>query len=148
KLAAGSRFTVQDVAEAISLEVILQAIFGVRGTERVQRFERSVREVMGSLGPFLIFDFFRRPWGGLSPWARFQKRRAALAALVDEEIAAREQDGAPREDILSMLLAARYEDGTPMSRSDVFDQLLTLVAAGHETTMITLSWAFYWLHRN
>ena len=46
-LVTGTRFTVQHVAEAISLEVILQAIFGVRGTDRVARFERAVRGVMG-----------------------------------------------------------------------------------------------------
>lgn len=146
-LVPGARFAVQDVAQAISLDVILQAIFGVRGTERVARFDRAVRGVMESLGPFVAFAFLRRSFGGVGPWARFQRLRRELVALVDEEIADR-RSGGEREDILSMLLAARYDDGSAMSDSDVFDQLLTLVAAGHETATITIAWAFYWLHRN
>jgi cytochrome P450 len=148
-LAVGSRFTVQDVAQAISLEVILRAVFGVRGSERLARFDRAVRAVMGSLGAWVALPFLRRSFAGLGPWARFQRRRVALAALVSEEIASHASLGEAieREDILSLLLAARYEDGAPMTEADVFDQLLTLVAAGHETTMIALSWAFYWLHR-
>jgi cytochrome P450 len=147
-LAVGTSFDVQDLAQAISLEVILQAIFGVRGTERLERFDRAVREVMGALGPYVGFAFLRRSFGGFGPWARFQRRRAALAALVDQEIAARRSSDPGNEDILSLLLAARYEDGGAMNNAEVFDQLLTLVAAGHETTMIALSWAFHWLHRN
>jgi cytochrome P450 len=155
-LAVGSRFTVQEVAQAISLEVILQAVFGVRGSERLARFDRAVRAVMGSLGAWVALPFLRHSFAGLGPWARFQRRRVALAGLVSEEIASRQStlptlaapgEGNEREDILSLLLAARYEDGAPMTEADVFDQLLTLVAAGHETTMIALSWAFYWLHR-
>lgn len=147
-LVPGVRFAVQDVAEAISLDVILQAIFGVRGTERMARFDRAVRDVMRSLGPFVAFELLRRSFGGIGPWAKFQRRRRDLVALVDEEIADRRSGGAEREDILSMLLAARYDDGRAMSDADVFDQLLTLVAAGHETSTITIAWAFYWLHRN
>jgi cytochrome P450 family 110 len=147
-LVPGARFAVQDVAEAISLDVILQAIFGVRGTERMARFDRAVRDVMRSLGPFVAFEFLRRSFGGIGPWAKFQRRRRDLVALVEEEIADRRRSGADREDILSMLLAARYDDGSAMSDADVFDQLLTLVATGHETSTITIAWAFYWLHRN
>jgi cytochrome P450 family 110 len=147
-LVPGVRFAVQDVAEAISLDVILQAIFGVHGTERMARFDRAVRDVMRSLGPFVAFDLLRRSFGGIGPWAKFQRRRRDLVALVDEEIADRRSRGAERDDILSMLLAARYDDGSAMSDTDVFDQLLTLVAAGHETSTITIAWAFYWLHRN
>ena len=148
-LKTGARFVVQDVAGAISLEVILRAVFGLQGDAKVHRFERAVRDVMGSLGPFVSFGFMRRRFGGLGPWAAFLRARERLSALVAEEIAARAASGqaGPCDDILSLLLAARYEDGTPMATEDVFAHLLTLVAAGHETTMITLTWALDWLHR-
>ncbi|HVR01358.1 MAG TPA: cytochrome P450 [Polyangia bacterium] len=147
RLQPGDRVSAQDLAQAISLEMILQAIFGVRGTERLARFDRAVRDLMATLGPFVAFELFRRSWGGLGPWDRFLRRRAELAALVAEEVAARRAGGPAREDILSLLLAARDEDGKPMSDAEIFDELLTLVAAGHETTMIAIAWALYWLHR-
>ena len=51
------------------------------------------------------------------------------------------------EDILSLLLEARYEDGQPMSDESIRDELLTMLFAGHETTASSLAWSFYWLHR-
>ena len=147
--APGRELVMQELGAAISLEVILQVIFGVRGSERLARFDRAVRDVMGALGPFVGFAFLRRSFGGLGPWARFLRARARLEALVAEEIAARRADGAPAHaDTLAMLLDARTDDGAAMPDAEVFDQLLTLVAAGHETTMIALAWALYWLHRD
>ena len=66
--------------------------------------------------------------------------------MVREEIAARRD--APGEDILSLMLAARYDDGEAMTDPQIRDELLTLLAAGHETTAIALAWAMYWLHRD
>jgi cytochrome P450 family 110 len=149
-LSAGSRFTLQELAHTISLDVILQTIFGVTEAAQLARLDRAVRNWMGAIGPSIAtFGFLRHEFGGIGPWAKFQRARAALLALVDEEIAAREREpDAAREDVLSLLLSARYDDGSAMSRDEVFDQLVTLVAAGHETTLITLTWACYWLHRN
>jgi cytochrome P450 len=146
-LEPGARFAVQDVAGRIALDVIVRVAFGARRAEEAARVDRAIRDLMGSLGPFVAFDFFRRRFGGVGPWAKFLRLRATLAGLVDEAIAARKAEGTPGEDILGMLLAARYEDGAPMTNEDIFAQLLTLVAAGHETTVIALTWALYWLHR-
>jgi cytochrome P450 len=55
---------------------------------------------------------------------------------------------AEREDILSMLVAARHEDGSPMSEAEIRDELLTLLVAGHETTATALSWAMERLVRH
>jgi cytochrome P450 len=148
-LEPGSKFVVQDVAGKIALEVILRVVFGARDADHVARLDRSVRGLMGALGPFVAFEFLRRPFGGFGPWAKFLRLRAELASLVDDAIEARRASGAPAgEDVLGMLLEARYDDGSSMTNGDVFAQLLTLVAAGHETTVITLAWAFYWLHRH
>lgn len=148
-LGPGVRFSVQELAQAISLEVILQAIFGVRAPQRRASFAVAVCQLTSSLGPAVGFAFLRHSFGGLGPWARFQRRRAVLAGLVTEELTARRRPGAvSHEDILSLLMAARYEDGAAMTDAAIFDQLLTLVVAGHETTTITLTWALYWLHRH
>jgi cytochrome P450 len=78
--------------------------------------------------------------------AGLQARRRAIDDLLDEEIAERRAD--PREDILSMLVAARFEDGEPMSDAEIRDQLMTLLLAGHETTATGLAWTFDLLVRH
>jgi cytochrome P450 len=146
-LEPGARFAVQELAGTIALDVIVRVAFGARRADQAARLDRAIRDLMGALGPFVAFECLRRRFGGVGPWAKFLRLRASLAALVDEAIAARRAEGAPGEDILGMLLAARYEDGAPMTNEDIFAQLLTLVAAGHETTVIALTWVLYWLHR-
>ena len=71
---------------------------------------------------------------------------AEIDELLAAEIAERRDD--PREDILSLLLAARFEDGEPMSDTEIRDQLLTLLLAGHETTATGLAWTFDLLVRH
>jgi cytochrome P450 len=148
EIRTGQPFTMMELAQHISLDVILKAVFGVTEPARVQQVRRRVLDVVG-LSPLLVgLRFLQRRFGGLGPWARFLRQRADLEAVVAEEIAERRGRTEPGQDILSLLLCARYEDGTPMTDAHVTDQLLTLVAAGHETTGIMLAWAFYLLHRN
>ncbi len=78
---------------------------------------------------------------------RFDAARARMFAVVDEIIAERRRSGEDRGDLLSMLLAARDEDGTQMSDAQLRDEVLILFLAGHETTALTLSWAFVLLSR-
>jgi hypothetical protein len=66
--------------------------------------------------------------------------------MLDVEIAERRAD--PREDILSMLVKARFEGGEPIEDAEIRDQLMTLLLAGHETTATGLAWTFDLLTRN
>ena len=81
---------------------------------------------------------------------RFEQRRRALDELIYEEIANRRvtADLEERNDILSMLLLARDEDGRELSDIELRDELVTLLVAGHETTATGLAWAFELLLRN
>ena len=146
----GEEFVMQRSTQWISLEVILRAVFGVQEDGRVEEFRRAILDMVEAAVPSLMFfKFMRRPWGGLSPYNRFVQVMARMEALIYGEIAARR--GRPEalgEDILSMMLAARHEDGTGMSDLELRDELLTLLFAGHETTGIALAWACYWLHRD
>src|SRR6185312_2556717 len=65
-------------------------------------------------------------------------------AVVDKLIAAERADAGfdDRADVLALMLRSTYDDGSAMSRKDIGDELLTLLAAGHETTAATLAWAF------
>ncbi|MEW5850334.1 MAG: cytochrome P450 [Myxococcota bacterium] len=145
----GKPFTMLQTTQAISLEVILQAVFGVTEPERVRIFEEAILAFVRTGTPLvLFFKAVRKDLGPWSPWGRLKRAEKHLFALIQEEIENRRKDHVEREDILSMLLAARREDGSPMADEVLRDELLTLLVAGHETTASALAWAFYLLHRN
>ena len=150
KIPVGKPFAMMDLTQAISLEVILRAIFGVANGTRREHFREAVVRLMEATASPLItmFEFARHEFGGFGPWARFVRARAALDALIYEEIAARRANpAASGEDVLSLMMAARYDDGSAMSEIELRDELHLLLFAGHDTTSTALSWAFYWLHR-
>lgn len=146
----GQPFVMQTSTQWISLEVIIRAVFGVQDEARVEAFRAGIIELVAAAVPSLLFfTWLRRPWGGLSPYVRYQKAITAIDALIHGELAARRaQPGEPREDILSLMLAARDDAGEGMSDAELRDELMTLLFAGHETTGIALAWACYWLHRD
>ena len=78
----------------------------------------------------------------VGPGARFVKLQEEADKLIFEQIHERRASDEDRDDILSMLLEARHEDGSPMSDQELRDELMTLLVAGHETTASTLAWAF------
>ena len=133
----------------ITLNIILRAVFGAEGAE----FER-LRELLPpwvKLGSLLaVLPIPTVDWGRWSPWGRFRMMRREYNEIVERLIAKAEREGNldEREDILALLLQARYDDGTAMSHRDIADQLLTLLTAGHETTATTLAWAVERLRRH
>jgi cytochrome P450 len=93
--------------------------------------------------------FMRGDLGPGSPWRRFVRVRAKVDELLLDEIRRRREapDLEERDDVLSMLLLARNEDGEPMTEKELRDELITLLLAGHETTATGLAWAFERLTR-
>src|SRR5213076_384081 len=87
------------------------------------------------------------PW---SPWAQFKRMLEEVDAALYDEIADRRADPrlAERDDIFSMLVQARDEDGEPMTDQELRDELVTLLVAGHETTATGLAWTFELLFRH
>jgi cytochrome P450 len=94
-----------------------------------------------------VLPGLRRSFFGRGPWARFVRLRDRVDELVYELIDERRRDEGDRDDVLAMLLAARHEDGSPMSDQELRDELMTLLVAGHETTASELAWAFEALTR-
>ncbi|WP_437581654.1 cytochrome P450 [Sorangium sp. So ce887] len=138
---------VYEVAQRISLDVILQAVFGVSEPERMAGLATLLLDLLNGISPLIaLFPSLRRELGGLGPFAAFLRRQRLLREQLDALIAAARVAG-PREDILSLLVQARDEDGQPMTDEEIRDQLILLVVAGHETTAISIAWAFYALHR-
>ena len=146
--APGQTLGMHSIMQALSLEIILAAIFGIRHPERVQVFERTIIPYFQTFTSRLVYcQPLRRDFGGFGPWNRFTTIAARLEQLLDEEIGARRRELGDGDDILSLLLTARYDDGRAMTDAEVRDELKTLLIAGHETVAVALAWSFYWLHR-
>lgn len=145
--AARGPFEVQRVAQAVSLDVILRAVLGLEPAA-IDAVAKQIVETVDGVSPlFLFFPFLQRRVFGLSPWARHQARYAALDRLLQARIDTIRAEGGG-EDILSLMLEARYEDGSPMSDDHIKDELRTLVIAGHETTALAITWAIDAIHRH
>jgi cytochrome P450 family 135 len=136
-------FALRPHTQRITLEVILRAVFGIRGAERERRAAKLTEEFAHRADLVTQLPMLRRDLGRFSPWTRFTRARAALDEFIYEEIAARraDDDAEERGDVLSMLLAARHDDGSPMSDRELRDELVTVLGAGHETTATALAWA-------
>ncbi len=142
-------FGIHPAMQEISLQVILQAVLGLSEPKVRQDFQLAVLATIAALSPsFLFVPFLRFSLLGLSPWDRFQQTKQLVKDLFDAELARRRENKLSGEDILSLLLAAQYEDGTRLTDQDLLEQMMNLVAAGHETTASSLAWAFYFLHRD
>jgi cytochrome P450 len=143
-------FSLRSHTQRITLEVILRAVFGLRGRERFDRAWPLVDRFARRANLVLLLPPIRRDLGPWSPWTRFKRARAALDEFLYEEIAQRrrEADLPERDDVLSLLLQATDEDGRPMSDQELRDELVTVIGAGHETTATALAWTFERLLRS
>ncbi len=145
----GAAFATLPSMMRITLNVILRAVFGAEGAELAALRDLLPRAT--TLGSRLaVLPMPKIDLGWWSPWGRFWAMRRAYDAIVARLItkAARDKDLNERDDILALMLRSRYDDGSQMSRAEISDQLLTLLAAGHETTATTLAWAVERLRRH
>ena len=113
-------------------------------------FRDLLRRYIGHLsGALTYLPALQHDWGKLTPWGRFQATLRSLHALILQEIDERRSGRVgSQSDVLSLLLDARDDDGRPLGDEDVRDELLTLLAAGHETTASALAWSFEHLLRS
>jgi len=138
----------QERTRAITLDVILRAVFGVEG-ERMQALKEAIAGLLKPVHPLAIVLFsLRRPLLE-RPTGAIGRALDRLDAVVYEELARRRsQDLGGRNDILSLLMQARDEDGLPMTDPELRDELVTLLLAGHETTATSVAWAIERLVRH
>jgi cytochrome P450 len=147
---SGSEFAMRDRMRVLTFEVISRAVFGITDRQRIERLRAALLPIMDAGATFFLPEALRRDFGPLSPWGRLQRRLKKADALLFEEIARRrrESDLDERTDVLSLLLRARDEDGQPMTDVELRDELMTMLAAGHETTATGLAFAFDLLLRH
>jgi cytochrome P450 family 135 len=143
----GREFSLHPQMQALTLEVILRVVFGVSEGTRLDRLRGLLRNLLSetaSARAQLRVLLLSRLGGGSGLPARLEERMREIDELLIAEIAEhrRRDDLAERDDILSSLVLARFEDGAEMSDADLRDQLMTLLLAGHETTATGLAWSF------
>ena len=148
--APGSELVMRERMRVLTFDVICRAVFGVAEPERVERLREALLAVVDSSSLIMFLEGLRMDLGRWSPWGRFMRRLEAADALIYEEIERRrrEPELEDRSDVLSLLLRARDADGEPMSDAELRDELMTMLAAGHETTATGLAWAFDLLLHN
>jgi cytochrome P450 len=135
--------------QALTMEVILAAVFGLRSGGRLDALRIALSDMLEfGLSPLSLLPPAQRAPFGRGPWARFVKVRAKADELIYTEIAERREDpDAGGSEIIASFIDARHEDGSPMSDVEIHDELLTLLVAGHETTATQLAWALERLTR-
>jgi cytochrome P450 len=145
----GTRLVLRERMRAVTFEVICRAVFGVTEPARVARLQAALIAVIDSSPAYMLSRHARADYGPLSPGRRFLARLKAADSLLLEEIARRrhEPNLEQRSDVLSLLLRARDEHGTPMTDAELRDELFTMLGAGHETTATELAFAFELLLR-
>lgn len=133
----------------ITLSAILRALFGAQGAE-LDTLRRVIPPWVKLASLLVLLPLPSRTYGRFTPWGRLARLRNQYESTLDKLIddARADPDFESRTDVLSWFLRSRYEDGTTMSRKEIGDELLTLAAAGHETTAATLAWAFERLSRH
>jgi cytochrome P450 family 138 len=127
----------------ITLNAILRAVFGAHGAE-LDELRRLIPPWVTLGSRLAALPKPTRTYGRFSPWGQLAKWRRQYDIVIDKLIAAERADPnfEDRTDVLALMLRSTYDDGSIMSRKDIGDELLTLLAAGHETTAATLGWAF------
>ncbi|MBD2440395.1 cytochrome P450 [Nostoc sp. FACHB-110] len=153
QLPVNQTFLARTVFQEISLQVILQTVFGLYEGERFQ----ILRHLLGLLmdvfnsamsSSLLLFPVLQQNLGAWSPWGKFIRLRQQIDEFLYAEIAkSRKQSNPDRIDILSLLISAKDETGEQMTDAELRDELITLLLAGHETTATSMAWALYWIHR-
>lgn len=145
----GEEFAVMPSMMRITLNSILRAVFGAEGAE-LDALRTLMPSLMHRAGVLALLPQLRHDWGPRSPWGRYMELRREFDSIIGQLIKRDENDPdiEQRGDVLSLMLRSTYEDGTPMSQSDIGDELFTLLAAGHETTATSLAWAVERLRRH
>lgn len=148
-LRPGDQLVVCDVAQTITLDVVIRVVFGVTDGARRAEYARATRELLRSgSAPLMLVPWLRREIAGRGPWARLVGFRAQLDGLLSKQIEERKATGEHGGDIMELILSATDENGNGLAGDALRDQLRTMLAAGHETSSASLAWALHHIHRD
>lgn len=145
---AGQAVDIYAWTRRLALRIAMRALFGL-DPDGPQAQEIDAAELFEQTLSFYSTDYtLRMLRGPLTPWARQQQATRKLNRLIYSEIARRRETGARGEDVLSLLIDAHDEDGASLSDTQIRDEVMTLLFAGHDTTTSTVSFMMYELARH
>jgi cytochrome P450 family 110 len=141
----GQQFAIHPQLRAITFETIIRTVFGFANDESGTALRGLIRKLFAlyssGLGTLFSLPAMRLDAGPWSPWGRAVRLTRKIDAILFAEFARRRKEGVEgRADVLSMLLAARYENEQPLPDQVIRDEMYTLMLAGHETTAATMAW--------
>jgi cytochrome P450 len=135
--------------QQLTLEIVLRAVFGLEQGAKLDRLRELLTQVLEfAENPISLLPFAQRALAGRGPMGRLERLGEEADRLIFELIDERRREGGEGPDVLTLLLSAEHEDGSPMSPGELRDELVTALVAGHETTASQLAWGFEMLARN
>lgn len=138
QLVPGQELRTTRLTTAFTLEVIVRTVFGVRSDSEVAQVTQLLHSLTRRVTPLTFFaPVLQRSW--FPPWASYLQARAQLKTWLSAQIVRRRREGITGDDVLSLLLETCYDDGSPIDDDEIYDQLVTLLLAGHETTAVALA---------
>lgn len=149
----GQTFVAREALQDITLEIILQVVFGLQEGDRYRQIKPLLAALLDMTASpvkasLMFFKFLQKDWGAWSPWGRVIRQKQKVYELLQAEIdARRDRAEITGNDVLSLMMLARDENGQSMTDEELKDEMMTLLVAGHETTATSLAWALYWIHR-
>ncbi|MDZ8086181.1 MAG: cytochrome P450 [Nostoc sp. DedQUE12b] len=149
---SGTDICIHKLMSNITLEIILQVVFGITHGVRYQQLKEQLSSLLEDVtkpwySSLFFFPLLQQDLGAWSPWGIFLKRREQIDKLIYAEISERRwQNDTARTDILSLLMSARDVNEQQMTDEELRDQLVSLLLLGYETTSGVLAWIFYLIH--
>jgi len=129
----------------LTMDFLFEVLMSVTDREQTARLTKASMELIAMMSMCALGNWIRRDLGPLSPWAYFLRRRRRLDRLLYEQIHRHREAvarGDAAEDILTMLIEARFDDDSALSDEEIRDELVTLIVAGSETTATSMAWTF------
>lgn len=146
-LRPGDHLLIGQAAQTITLDVVIQVVFGVADRARQAECARVTTGLLhAGSGPLMLIPWLRREIAGRGPWARLVGLRTQLDRMLRAQVEERRATDEQHGDLMDLILGATEDDGGALTDAALADQLRTLLAAGHETSSTSLTWALYHIH--
>ncbi|HEX3390967.1 MAG TPA: cytochrome P450 [Solirubrobacteraceae bacterium] len=144
----GQRIDLYSWTRHLATRIAMRALFGIEPDGETARSIDAAALFEQALWFYASGYQYRFLRGPRTPWAQLQEASNKLDQMLYGEIARKRTTGERGEDVLSLLLDAQDESGEGMTDTQIRDEMMTLLFAGHDTTTSTVSFMFYELARH